>query len=103
MDRPRLRQVHQRRRHTAPPGPDPCACWRRWKAAQETDAAGGAVSELSLQEKPSEDAEKKLPDKKKKKKSDKPEIVLEVSTRSKKKSVTTVLGARPSGARTVAM
>ena len=62
----------------------------RWKTAQE-GAAEGALSKLSLTEGPDNEIEKRLPGGKVKKKV-KPEVVLETSTRSKKKSVTTVQG-----------
>ena len=63
---------------------------RRWQAAKEAEVEG-QVGDLSLDNKQAEDVEKRLPGGKVKKKASK-EIVLEVSTRSKKKSVTTVLG-----------
>ena len=53
----------------------------------------GAVAELKLTSK-GEEMEKQLPGGKVKKKAV-PEVVLETSTRSKKKCVTTILGARP--------
>ena len=53
----------------------------------------GAVAELKLTSK-GEEIEKQLPGGKVKKKAV-PEVVLETSTRSKKKCVTTILGARP--------
>lgn len=68
----------------------------RWKAAQEGGAAG-AVANLTLKDKHGEVIEKQLPGGKVKKKA-KNEVVLETNTRSKKKCVTTILGAvgRPS-------
>ena len=53
----------------------------------------GAVAELKLTSK-GEEIEKQLPGGKKKLKA-RPEVVLETSTRSKKKCVTTILGALP--------
>jgi len=52
----------------------------------------GAVSELSLKDKMGAEIEKRLPGGKVKKKA-KAEVVLETSTRSKKKCVTTIQGA----------
>lgn len=62
----------------------------RWVAAKEAGLEGAAAN-LSLADKEADDVEKRLPGGKVKKKT-KPEIVLEVATRSKKKSVTTILG-----------
>lgn len=59
-------------------------------AAKESGVEGEAAS-LSLKDKEAEDIEKRLPGGKVKKKA-KPEVILEVSTRSKKKSVTTIQG-----------
>lgn len=68
----------------------------RWKAAQDGGAAG-AVANLTLKDRHGEVIEKQLPGGKVKKKA-KNEVVLETNTRSKKKCVTTILGAagRPS-------
>jgi hypothetical protein len=63
----------------------------RWKAAQEGGAAS-AVADLSLKDRHGEPIEKQLPGGKVKKKA-KNEVVLETNTRSKKKCVTTILGA----------
>lgn len=74
-------------------------CWGRWKASQEAvpappeeggNAPEGQLESLSIKDQP----EQQPPVKKKsgKKKELKPEIVLENSIRSKKKSVTTILG-----------
>ena len=63
----------------------------RLQAAKEAEVEG-QVGDLSLNEsQKAEEIEKRLPGGKVKKKASK-EVVLEVSTRSKKKSVTTVLG-----------
>ncbi len=55
----------------------------------------GAVSELTLKDKTGAEIEKRLPGGKVKKKV-KAEVVLETTTRSKKKCVTTIQGAHPS-------
>lgn len=52
----------------------------------------GKVADLSLKDNPASDIEKRLPGGKVKKKQ-KLEVVLEVSTRSKKKSVTIIQGS----------
>jgi hypothetical protein len=62
----------------------------RWKAAEEAGTAG-AVADLSLKDKAGNVIEKRLPGGKVKKKA-KNEVILETSTRSKKKCVTTILG-----------
>lgn len=62
----------------------------RWKAAKEAGVEG-AVADLSLKDKAGNEIEKRLPGGKVKKKQ-KLEVVLEVSTRSKKKSVTIIQG-----------
>jgi hypothetical protein len=54
----------------------------------------GAISELSLKDKTGAEIEKRLPGGKVKKKA-KAEVVLETSTRSKKKCVTTIQGTAP--------
>jgi len=71
--------------------PGRAAAGPRWKAAGA--GAEGGVAELKLTSK-GEEIEKQLPGGKVKKKA-RPEVVLETSTRSKKKCVTTILGARP--------
>ena len=53
---------------------------------------------MSIQDKEGDEVEKRLPGGKVKKKA-KPEVVLEVATRSKKKSVTTILGEAASRGR----
>jgi hypothetical protein len=63
----------------------------RWKAAGAGVEGGVAVLKLTSK---GEEIEKQLPGGKVKKKA-RPEVVLETSTRSKKKCVTTILGARP--------
>lgn len=70
--------------------PKDCEEYKRWVAAKESGVEGEAAS-LSLKDKEAEDIEKRLPGGKVKKKA-KPEVILEVSTRSKKKSVTTIQG-----------
>ena len=70
-----------------------CREARRWKAAAAGGGVEGAIAELKLTSK-GEEIEKQLPGGKVKKKAV-PEVVLETSTRSKKKCVTTILGARP--------
>lgn len=62
--------------------------YKKWKASQEGPEA---LEKLTLKDKEGNEIEKKLPGGKVKKKQ-KPQIVLETSTRSKKKSVTTVSG-----------
>lgn len=57
-----------------------------------SDGGEGALADLTLKDKTGEEIEKRLPGGKVKKKQ-KAEVVLEVSTRSKKKSVTTVQGS----------
>ena len=66
----------------------------RWKAAKEA-GTDGAIADLSLKDKTGAEIEKRLPGGKVKKKQ-KAEVVLETSTRSKKKSVTTVQGTSTS-------
>eukprot|EP00884_Botryococcus_braunii_P003284 jgi/Botrbrau1/12957/Bobra.154_2s0017.1 len=73
--------------------------YKRWKAVQETvpapppaersQAPEGQLENLTIKDQPEQPPPKK---KSGKKKHDKPEIVLENSTRSKKKSVTTISG-----------
>lgn len=63
----------------------------RWKASQQAGAEG-ALSDLTLKDKHGEVIEKQLPGGKVKKKA-KNEIILETNTRSRKKCVTTILGA----------
>ena len=70
-----------------------CEWFGRWKAGAEGGGVEGAVAELKLTNK-GEEIEKQLPGGKKKLKA-RPEVVLETSTRSKKKCVTTILGAPP--------
>ena len=65
--------------------------WHRWKASQQAGAEG-ALSDLTLKDKHGEVIEKQLPGGKVKKKA-KNEIILETNTRSRKKCVTTILGA----------
>ena len=67
----------------------------RWVAAKEAGLEGQAVG-LTLADKEDDDVEKRLPGGKVKKKA-KPEVILEVATRSKKKSVTTILGGHACG------
>ena len=61
---------------------------RRWTAAKES-GLDDQVASLSVKEK--DEVEKRLPGGKVKKKA-KNEVILEVGTRSKKKSVTTIQG-----------
>jgi hypothetical protein len=63
----------------------------RWKASQQSGAEG-ALSDLTLKDRHGEVIEKQLPGGKVKKKA-KNEIILETNTRSRKKCVTTILGA----------
>lgn len=63
----------------------------RWKAAKAGGGVESAVSELTLKDKTGQEIEKRLPGGKVKKKA-KTEVVLETSTRSKKKCVTTIQG-----------
>ena len=57
----------------------------------QSEGGSGALADLTLKDKAGEEIEKRLPGGKVKKKQ-KAEVVLEVSTRSKKKSVTTIQG-----------
>ncbi|KAK9813967.1 hypothetical protein WJX73_007219 [Symbiochloris irregularis] len=75
--------------------PKDCEEYKKWVAAKEAGLEGEAGN-LSLADKEADDVEKRLPGGKVKKKT-KPEIVLEVATRSKKKSVTTILGLETFG------
>ena len=68
-----------------------CRTSRRWKAAKDGGAAESGVAELTLKDKTGAEIEKRLPGGKVKKKA-KAEVVLETSTRSKKKCVTTIQG-----------
>merc|ERR1712130_375365 len=64
---------------------------KKWKAAKAGGSVEGAVSELTLKDKTGAEIEKRLPGGKVKKKV-KAEVVLETTTRSKKKCVTTIQG-----------
>ncbi|KAK9836034.1 hypothetical protein WJX81_007823 [Elliptochloris bilobata] len=75
--------------------PKDCEEYKRWKAAEKAGGVEGAVAQLKLNAK-GEEIEKQLPGGKIKKKAV-PEIVLETSTRSKKKCVTTILGLETFG------
>ena len=68
-----------------------CCSLYRWKAAKDGGSAESAVAELTLKDKTGAEIEKRLPGGKVKKKA-KAEVVLETTTRSKKKCVTTIQG-----------
>ena len=65
----------------------------RWKAARDGATPESGIADLKLKDKAGDEIEKRLPGGKVKKKA-KAEVVLETSTRSKKKCVTTIQGGQ---------